>query len=125
MSWDQFCSDAKRLAHRAANSINRTADLAGLQLKLASAEHRLSVAYEDLGKAAYAHFQTTDTDTSAVLGSIRRVDECRREVELLRADVEAKKKENAGAKEKKDTQARPDDASTSDDTSSAEHADGN
>jgi 5'-deoxynucleotidase YfbR-like HD superfamily hydrolase len=67
MSWEQFREDAKRFVNRAASKINQTADIAGLQLKLSAAEHRLSTAYEALGEAAYLHFSTENADTTPIV----------------------------------------------------------
>ena len=95
MSWEQFRDDAKRLVNRAASSINRTEDIATLQVKLASAEHRLSVTYEELGEVAYAHFTSEATDTTPVMKAIGKVDGAKSEVDALRTAIEEKKAANA------------------------------
>ena len=91
MSWEQFREDAKRFVNRAANKINQTADIAGLQLKLSAAEHRLSTAYEALGEAAYLHFSTENADTTPIVKAMKVIDDAKAEVDALRADMEAKK----------------------------------
>ena len=107
MSWEQFREDAKRLVNRAVNKINQTADIAGLQLKLSSAEHRLSTAYEALGEAAYLHFSTESRDATPVMKAMEAVTAAKAEVEALRADVEAKKAAaRAESAEKKAAEAK-------------------
>lgn len=116
MSWEQFCNDARRIVNRAAEKINQTADIASMQVKLASAEHRLSVAYEELGQAAYPHFAreaVESTDTSAIFAAIKKVDEAMVEVERIRTDLEAKKAAGKAQTESTDGQEEASSASDS------------
>ena len=59
MKFDELYGQVKDTVGVAAEKINRTADLATLQVKLSVAEHRLNEAYADLGRAAFRYFEDT------------------------------------------------------------------
>ncbi len=63
MDWDNLYSNLKKFANRTADKINRTADIATLQVKLSMADKKLEEAYAALGHVSYDHF-TGDDDLS-------------------------------------------------------------
>lgn len=61
MDWKEIQEGTKALAGIAAQKINEASDLASLHLKLKTAEYRLRVLHEELGKTAYLHFTTEES----------------------------------------------------------------
>lgn len=61
MDWKELQENTKAITDIAAQKLNEMSDLASLHLKLKTAEYRLRVLYEELGKTAYRHFTTDDS----------------------------------------------------------------
>ena len=61
MDWKELQESTKALTGIAAQKINEMSDLASLHLKLKTAEYRLRVLYEELGKTSFQHFTTDDS----------------------------------------------------------------
>ena len=61
MDWKEIQESTKALTDIAAQKFSEVSDLASLHLKLKTAEYRLRVLYEELGKVSFRHF-TTDSD---------------------------------------------------------------
>ena len=61
MDWKELEKSTKAITGIAAQKINEMSDLASLHLKLKTAEYRLRVLYEELGKTAYKHFTSDDS----------------------------------------------------------------
>lgn len=95
MTWNEFRNQAKNVAGRAADKINQSASIAGLQIKLSSAERRLSAAYEALGKIAYKHFTEEDNnDVQKVTTAVEAVQAIQKDILALKAQIEQLKKQN-------------------------------
>ena len=58
MDWKELQENTKAITDVAAQKISEMSDLASLHLKLKTAEYRLRVLYEELGKTSYKHFTT-------------------------------------------------------------------
>lgn len=80
MTWDEFCNQAKKTASKAADKINRTADLATLQFKLSMSEHKLEETYAELGRVAYKHFSEQNSSADAVAKAMEGVRAAKRTV---------------------------------------------
>ena len=91
MTRDEFYSNVKKKAIYAADKINQTADLATLQVKLSLAEHKLNEAYAELGRVAYQHFLSEDSQADHVANAMKPVEEAIANVESLKQAVEAAK----------------------------------
>ena len=61
MDWKEIQEGTKALTDMAAQKFSEVSDMASLHLKLKTAEYRLRVLYEELGKVSFRHF-TTDAD---------------------------------------------------------------
>ena len=61
MDWKELQESTKILTGIAAQKINEMSDLASLHLKLKTAEYRLRVLYEELGKTAFEHFTSENS----------------------------------------------------------------
>ena len=61
MDWKEIQESTKAFTDLAAHKINDVSDLASLHLKLKTAEYRLRVLYEELGKSSYRHFTSDDS----------------------------------------------------------------
>lgn len=61
MDWKELQENTKAITDIAAQKINDMSDLASLHLKLKTAEYRLRMLHEELGKTAYRHFTTDDS----------------------------------------------------------------
>ena len=97
MGWNEFCRNVRRFTDRAADKINRSADIAALQMKLTMAEKRLDDAYRALGRIAYRHF-TEDADHSeAVRAAVSEAERICREIQALREQIASAKKRAAEA----------------------------
>ena len=73
MTWDEFCSKAKKTVSKAADKINQTADLATLQVKLSMSEHKLEEEYAALGRVAYKHFTEENNAADEVAKAMEAV----------------------------------------------------
>lgn len=95
MSWDSFCKQVKKLANQTAEKVNRSADIATLQFKLNTAKGKLEEAYTALGKAAYAHFaQGKATESEKISVAMESIDQIKREIAEMKAQIEELKKES-------------------------------
>ena len=61
MDWKELGESTKAITGIAAQKINEMSDLASLHIKLKTAEYRLRVLYEELGKTSYKHFTSDDS----------------------------------------------------------------
>ena len=61
MDWKELEESTKAITGIAAQKINEISDLASLHLKLKTADYRLRVLYEELGKTSYKHFTSDDS----------------------------------------------------------------
>lgn len=105
MTWNDFRKQVKNVSGRAADKINQAADIATLQIKLSSAERKLSAAYESLGKIAYKHFtEEGETDVEKVTHAVGGVQAIQTDIKNLKAQIELLKKQ----KEEKDAEAAQD-----------------
>ena len=95
MTWNEFRNQVKNVAGRAADKINQSADLATLQIKLSSAERKLSAAYEALGKIAYKHFtEENETDVQKVTAAVGAVQAIQDDIKNLKTQIEDLKKQS-------------------------------
>ena len=94
MTWDEFCEKARKTVGKTAEKINRTADIAALQIKLTTLENKVSEAYERLGKVAYAYLSNENADLSEKLTQrMAEVDEALKNVAQMKAKIEQLKKQ--------------------------------
>lgn len=94
MSWDNFYNSFKKAAGAAADKINQTADLATLQVKLSLAEHKLDEAYAALGRVAYQHFASEESQVDSITAAMTAVEEAQKTVDDLSAQIEKLKATN-------------------------------
>ncbi|MBQ8310136.1 MAG: hypothetical protein IJX80_03880 [Clostridia bacterium] len=80
MNWNDVYGSFKRFAAHTAVRLNQTADMATLQVALASAEKKLDEAYGLLGRVSYDHFSGDDDLSEKVLAAVKAVDQAREEV---------------------------------------------
>ena len=73
MSWDQIYGNVKQGMEKAATKLEKTADLASLQIKLAGAEHKMQEAYTLLGRLAYQNAIKPSPKTEAEMAKAIRV----------------------------------------------------
>ena len=57
MKFDEFYGQVKETVGVAAEKINRTADIAALQVKLGISERKLNEAFSELGRASFGYFE--------------------------------------------------------------------
>ena len=99
MMWDEFCTKAKRTVGKTAEKINRTADIAALQIKLSSLENKAADAYERLGKVAYAHLSNENADLTEKLAQrMAEVEEALQNVAQMKEKIEQLKKQDQETK---------------------------
>ncbi len=100
MTWDEFCNQARKTVGKTADKINRTADIAALQVKLSILENKASEAYERLGRVAYAHLSSENADLTEKLSKrMSEVNLALQEVAKMKEKIEALKKQNQVAEE--------------------------
>lgn len=92
MSWESFCDNVRRVADRAAEKLNQTADLAALQVKLSMAEGKLKDAYAELGRLAYGHLSGNGERTEEVSAAMKKVEVCLAECKTLQEKIAEQKK---------------------------------
>ena len=95
MTWDEFCVKAKRAVGKTADKINRTADIAALQVKLSLLENKAADAYERLGRIAYTHLSNDDVDLTEKLSKrMAEVEEALEAVAQMKEKIEQMKKQD-------------------------------
>ena len=87
MTWDEFVHGVKKVAGKAADKIEQTADLATLQVKLTMAEHKLDDAYTELGRVAYRHFTSEDTSAEMVSLMMENVAAAQKNVDTIKEQI--------------------------------------
>lgn len=92
MTWDDFYTNVKKTASKAADQINYSTDLATLQVKLSLAEQKLEKAYASLGKKAYQHFTGEENTADAVAKAMLLVEDEKKAVLTLKRKIAAMKK---------------------------------
>lgn len=97
MGWDAFYRSVRNFTDRAAEKINRSADIAALQMKLAMAEKRLDDAYRTLGRIAYRHFTEEADHSEAVGAAVAEAEQICREIRALREQIASAKQRAAEA----------------------------
>ena len=96
MTWDEFCTKAKRTVGKTAEKINRTADIAALQIKLSTLEGKVAEAYERLGKVAYAYLTNENAELTEKLSKrMAEVDEALKNVAQMKEKIEQLKKQDS------------------------------
>lgn len=95
MSWETFCDNARRMADRAADKINQTADMAALQVKLSVAQGKLKDAYAELGRVAYRHLSKEESIAEEVSSAMKEVEKCRKACRELQDKIAEQKAANA------------------------------
>ena len=86
MDWKELQENTKALTDIAAQKFSEMSDLASLHLKLKTAEYRLRVLYEELGKVSFKHFTTEDDQVEKITKFVEAIGvEQRTVLELRRA----------------------------------------
>lgn len=75
MDWDNLYSNFKKFANRTADKLNRTADIATLQVKLSMADKKLEEAYAALGHVSYEHFTGDDDRSEQIAKAVSAVND--------------------------------------------------
>ena len=81
MGFEELYGQVKGTVEIAAEKINRTADIAALQVKLGVSEHKLNEAFAELGRASFEYFddaQSFDANRMAkLLSSVKAAKQVR------------------------------------------------
>ena len=102
MDWKEIQEGTKALAGIAAQKINEASDLASLHLKLKTAEYRLRVLYEELGKLTFAQVRGEAAEgaearvaelVEMIEGKLAEQQAIREELDRRKAEKEAKRAE--------------------------------
>lgn len=134
MDWNEIYAGFRRFADRAAEKINRTADIASLQMKLSMAQKKLDDAFLALGKVSYVHFTSDKDESQRVASAVATIEHIKMEIHALEAQIaEAKRKaEEAKAEAAReqatedaaDADAAAEESDAADDPSDAAPSDG-
>lgn len=107
MGWDQFYDNMKQTVGKAANRLEQSADLASLQIQLASVERKMQDAYILLGRVSYRHAIKPTVETEAELAkAVKVVALARRDVREMREAVRLQKGESEALPASKDAPAK-------------------
>ena len=92
-SFNEFCSDAKRFANKAAKKTGELAHSASLRLKLEGVKNKLASNYEKLGRLTYKQLKSEETQAEKISEVITAIDTLREREAELRTQIEALKEE--------------------------------
>jgi len=96
MKWDDVYGSFKRFAAHTAVRLNQTADIATLQVGLATAEKNLDEAYGLLGRVSYDHFSSDEDLSEKVLAAVNAVDQAKVAVKVAQEKInEARRRADA------------------------------
>ena len=98
MDWNEIYSGFRRFADRAAEKINRTADIASLQMKLSMAQKKLDDAFLALGKISYVHFTSENDESQRVASAVASIEHIKMEIHALEAQIKEAKRQAQEAK---------------------------
>lgn len=93
-SWNEFCGDARRFANKAAKKTGELAHSANLRIKLEATKAKLSSRFETLGRLTYKQLNSGETQAEKISEVIADIDKLREEEKALKKQIaDAKKKE--------------------------------
>ncbi len=98
MDWDNLYSNFKKLANRTADKLNRTADIAALQVKLSMADKKLEEAYAALGHVSYEHFTGDDDRSEQVAKAVSGVNDALIEKKAVEHELNEARRRDEEAK---------------------------
>ena len=87
MNFEKFCDQVKATAEKAADKINKTSDLAALQLKLSVSEKHLKDVYAELGHAVYLQMKLGQDQAEAIVAIMERVTAAKKEIADLENEI--------------------------------------
>ena len=92
MDWKEFTEYTKSLTDMAAHKLGEVTDLATLHIRCKTAERRLTLLYEELGRVSYRHFTMDDHLTEDITKYIEGITLLRREIADLKKEIQQRKK---------------------------------
>ena len=92
-SFNEFCTDAKRLAGKAAKKTCDLANSASLHLKLERVKNKLSSNYEKLGRLTYKQLKSGESEAKKISEVIDTIDSLRIDQAILQNQIDALKDE--------------------------------
>ena len=110
--WDEFKSNAGKIASKAASKVGELAAAATARIKLQGVKLRLCEAYEKLGRLTYKSYKQ-GTDSAGIDAVIAEIDRLRAKIKKLESDIKAarKTKEAAGKSQQEDKEVPPEEKS--------------
>ena len=117
MDWNEFYAGVRRFAGRTAEKLNRTADMASLQVKLSMAEKKLNDAFLSLGRVAYSHFTSDNDESQRVASAVATIEHIKMEIHALEEQIKEARRQ---AEEAKQAEAPASEESVADESADAE-----
>lgn len=87
MKLEEIYDQVKITAEKAADKINKTTDLAALQLKLSMAQNRLKETYANLGHAVYLQMKHGQDQAETIVSLLEKVTAAKKEVTDLETQI--------------------------------------
>ena len=100
MDWNEFYAGVRRFAGRTAEKLNRTADMASLQVKLSMAEKKLNDAFLSLGRVAYSHFTSDNDESQRVASAVATIEHIKMEIHALEEQIKEARRQAPTKKRK-------------------------
>ncbi len=104
--WEEFKSDAGKVASKAVNKVGELADAAAARIKLQGAKLRLCEAYEKLGRLTYKSYKQ-GTDSEGTEAVIAEIDRLRTRIKKLENRIKAENKAKEAEDKAGDKEAAP------------------
>ena len=87
MKLEELYDQVKITAEKAADKINKTTDLAALQVKLSVAQNHLKEAYAALGHAVYLQMKLGQDQAAKIVSLLEKITEAKKEVADLETQI--------------------------------------
>lgn len=92
-SFNDFCTDAKCFAKRAAKKTGELAHCASLRIKLEGVKNKISANYEKLGRLTYKQLKSGESEAQKIAEVIDTIDTLRLEEANLKSEIDSLKQE--------------------------------
>ena len=98
-SWNEFCSDARRFANKAAKKTEDLAHTASLRIKVEGIKNKLSANFEKLGRLTYKQLKSGESQAEKISEVLSEIDELIEKEKEIKKQLEKAKESDSETEE--------------------------
>ena len=98
-SWNEFCSDARRFANKAAKKTEDLAHTASLRIKVEGIKNKLSANFEKLGRLTYKQLKSGESQAEKISEVLSEIDELIAKEKEIKKQLEKAKESDSETEE--------------------------